>query len=177
MKLQDLGRPLFFVARETTEAMKNDPALALRSSATLLQSMVFNGVEDSVKLSASQAAIPVIRTALLGTNIYQAAKTFQKPDATWIDKGMDVLRVTSDLAGVVGAAAMAFMPAYAQLGTKLVGAAYAADLVSHAYRGITHTDRRMRVWEAELNSGTGQPQEPKPPVPSTPPAAPPAEPK
>ena len=173
MKLQDIGRPLFFVARETTEAMKNDPALALRSTATVLQSMVFNGVEDSVKLSASQAAVPVIRTALLGTNLYQAAKTFQKPDATWIDKGMDVLRVTSDLVGVAGAAAMAFMPAYAQLGTKLVGAAYAADLVSHAYRGITHTEKRMRVWELELNQSNGTPQQPTPSQPPTPPAEPP----
>ena len=169
----DIPRTMFFLARETGEALKNDPALALRTGATVLQGTLLNGVQDSVRISTSNAAVPVIRTALLAANTIQCANTLKRPDASMVDKGMDIMRVVSDLAGVVGAAAMVFSPTYAKLGTTLVGAAYAADLVSPSYRGITHGEKRLRVWQLEMNQANGNPTGNTPSQP-TPPPTPPA---
>ncbi|MBI3926896.1 MAG: hypothetical protein HY319_15275 [Armatimonadetes bacterium] len=165
MKLSDVIRPVFFVAREGVELGKNDPALALRTSATGLQSLLMDGVGDTVQKSTAQAVVPVIRVALLGADAVQCYRTFKRLDATSIDRTMDAIRVATDMVGAVGGVLMAFMPPYAQLGSALVGTAYAADLVSHAYRGITHVEKRMKVWESEMQP----PDPPAPPPSQTPP--------
>lgn len=157
------------MAREATEAAKNDPALALRVGATGLQNTLMTGVvNDTVKLEMSSTIVPLMRGALLALNVARCAETFKDPAATRFDKGMDALRVATDLVGFAGGLAMLFAPAgYAQAGAQMVGVAYAADLISHAYRGIQHADRRIKYWEAKLQE---EPQPPaKPPAQQVPP--------
>lgn len=163
MTIKDVGRGVFVVAREASEAAKNDPALALRVGATGLQNTLMTGVvNDTVKLNMSTTVVPLMRGALLALNVKRCSDTFKDPGANGFDKGMDALRVATDLVGFAGGLAMLFAPAgFAQVGAQMVGVAYAADLISHAYRGITHAGNRIKYWEAKL-AEEGTP--PKPPA-------------
>lgn len=159
---REVGRGLFVVAREAGEAAKNDPALALRVSATSLQDTLMTGVvNDSVKTGMSTTIVPLMRGALLAMNTVRCMETFKDPTSSKFDKGMDALRVATDLVGFAGGLAMLFTPAYAGLGAQLVGVSYAADLISHGYRGIQHVGRRIKYWEAKL--AEDKPPEPTPP--------------
>lgn len=150
MSIKTLGNSLFFVAREASEAAKNDPALALRTSATVLTDTLLKGVDDSVRLGYQQSIVPVVRAGLLALDVHRCGQTLHDPTSTRMDKIMDVARVCTDLVGLAGGVAMLALPQYAKTGSAMMGFAYAADAVTHAYRGITHVDRRIKYWEAQL---------------------------
>lgn len=153
MTINDVGRGAFVLAREASEAARNDPALALRVGATTLQNTLMTGVvNDTVRVGMSETIVPLMRGALLALNVARAADTFKDPASSKFDKAMDGLRVATDVVGFAGGLAMLFAPAsFAHLGAQAVGVAYAADLISHAYRGIQHAGRRIKYWEAKLN--------------------------
>lgn len=166
-----------FVAREAGEYAANDPALAMRFTATSLVSPIMQGVNPDVAVATDHTIVPIMRGGLLALNAVRAVQTFKNPDSSVFEKGMDSIRVVSDLAGFVGGLAMLFTPQYAALGAKLMGTAYSVDIVSHAFRGLTHANRRIKVWQAEQAAQEAQnkPDKPdgnNPPTPPTPPAPP-----
>lgn len=146
-----LARTGIFLAREVAEAAKNDPALAMRLAAGALVSPILDGVSPDVALVTGNTIVPVVRGALLAMNTMRCIETFKNPDSKAYEKGADVIRVVSDMAGVVGGLAMLFTPQYAALGAKLMGTAYSVDIVSHAFRGLTHGAQRIKLWQNELN--------------------------
>ena len=146
-----LARTGIFLAREVAEAAKNDPALAMRLAAGALVPPILDGVSPDVALVTGNTIVPVVRGALLAMNTMRCIETFKNPDSRGYEKGADVIRVVSDLAGMVGGLAMLFTPQYAALGAKLMGTAYSVDIVSHAFRGLTHGAQRIKLWQNELN--------------------------
>ncbi|MBT9586405.1 hypothetical protein IV102_23885 [bacterium] len=146
-----LARTGIFLAREVAEAAKNDPALAMRLAAGALVPPILDGVSPDVTLVTANTIVPVVRGALLAMNTMRCIETFKNPDSKGYEKGADVIRVVSDMAGMVGGLAMLFTPQYAALGAKLMGTAYSVDIVSHAFRGLTHGAQRIKLWQNELN--------------------------
>lgn len=144
-----LERSALFVARELQEAAKNDPALAMRFTAGALVNPIMSGVNPDVAVTTGETIVPVVRAGLLALNGLRAYQTFQDPESKGYEKALDVIRVVSDTAGLVGGLAMLFTPQYAALGAKMMGTAYSVDIVSHAFRGLTHAGDRIKVWQAE----------------------------
>ena len=144
-----LERSALFVAREVSEAAKNDPALAMRATVGVLVEPILNGVDPQILATTGQTIVPVVRAGLLGLNALRAYNTFKNPDASKIEKGMDVVQVVSDTAGLIGGLAMLFSPQYGALGAKVLGTAYSVDIVSHALRTLSHGRDRIKVWQAE----------------------------
>jgi hypothetical protein len=136
-----------FVTQELLMLGRNDPALALRQGATTLMPELLRGADVGTTSGTGQVAVTGARLAILGANLYRLNRTLHAPDAKWYDKGLDGLRVATDLVGVAGAALRAFVPAHAELGNLLIGTAYTADAFSHAYRAITHTAERGVEWK------------------------------
>ncbi len=140
----------FFAANEIAELGKNDPALAMRYGATTISEKLLEGTGDNVRPAFNQAIIPTIRLAILGANIYRANETFKDPGSNLVEKGLDVARVATDLAGLAGSVMQFVLPAQAALGDTLVGVSYAADSVSHSIRGVLHGADRVKVWKKQL---------------------------
>lgn len=109
-----------------------------------------SGVNHPTILSTEDLwVVPVVRASLLAINSYQCISTFKDKDAGRGRKALDAIRVASDLAGTVGGLAMLFSTKYAALGAKAVGAAYAFDIGSHAFRTIQHGSNRISAWDAQ----------------------------
>lgn len=144
--LRDTG---LFLGREVAEAGKNDPALGMRLFATTVSDKLLEGVDDGVRESFDSAIVPTLRFGLLGLNSYRLSQTWKNPGASAAIKGLDVLRVATDLVGLAGGVMRVAVPAHAALGEKMVGFAYAADTLSHAIRMLEHGGDRLKVWSAE----------------------------
>lgn len=160
-----LQQTAMFLAREVTEAAANDPALAMRMAASGLVSPILSGVPSDVAAHTDQSLVPVVRLGLLALNSVRAVQSFKDPSVSKAEKGLDMIRVVSDTAGAIGGIAMMFFPQHAALGAKLVGTAYSVDIVSHAFRGLTHAGRRVKVWQAELHNDKPDNKPPDPPAP------------
>lgn len=163
-----------FVAREVSEAAKNDPALAMRATVGVLVEPILNGVDPQILATTGQTIVPVVRAGLLGLNALRAYNTFKDPNSSKIEKGMDVIQVVSDTAGLIGGLAMLFSPQYGALGAKVLGTAYSVDIVSHALRTLSHGRDRIQVWQAEaaaLKPDTGLVPLPGPAEPAPKPSA------
>lgn len=145
-----LASGAMFTLNEVSEASKNDPALAMRISATALTDTLLNKVNEPIKESFQQTVVPVVRGGILALNAVRCVQTFKKPESTKLDKFMDVGRVASDLVGFVGGVAVLAHSQYAELGRTLMGFSYAVDAVSHAYRGLEHASNRVTVWKTML---------------------------
>ncbi len=137
----------FFVLNEAKEAGKNDPALAMRLAATAMSPQVLSGVGMPIKDSYEKSIVPIVRGGLLALNIFRATETFKDPRSSKIEKGLDGLRVATDLVGFVGGVLTLVTPQFAATGNSMMGFAYAADVVSHAFRGLEHGANRVTVWE------------------------------
>lgn len=148
-----------FALNEITEASKNDPALAMRISATALSDTLLNKVNTPIKDSFAKSVVPVVRGGILALNAVRCHQTFKNPGSTNLDKVMDVGRVVSDLVGFAGGLAVLSMPQHADLGRNLMGFSYAVDAVSHAYRGLGHAGRRVTVWQNQLEQAKRAEQE------------------
>lgn len=168
--LKPLKDTTMFLARETAAAAKNDPALAMRLTATGLVSPIMDGVAPAIGVATEATIVPVVRLGLLAANSYRAVQTFKDPHSTYAERALDGVRVASDLVGAVGGVAMLFFPQYADLGAKLVGSAYAVDIVSHAFRSLTHASERVKIWQADSINNDGPTNDPQdPPDPPAPP--------
>jgi hypothetical protein len=164
--IKPLKDSTMFLARETAAAAKNDPALAMRLTATGLVSPIMDGVAPAIAQTTEATIVPIVRLGLLAANTYRAVRTFQDPSTGFAERALDGVRVASDLAGAAGGIAMLFFPQYAGIGAKLVGTAYAVDIVSHAFRSLTHAGDRIKAWQTDsVNDGPAN--EPPPPPPST----------
>lgn len=141
-----------FVFGELSEAGKNDPALGMRLFATTVSDKLLEGVDDGVRGGFEKAIVPTIRAGLLGLNGYRAYKTFKDPNSHWAQKGLDGLRVATDLVGLAGGLLKVASPAHAALGESMMGYAYAADTVSHAIRTLEHGSNRLKVWKANART-------------------------
>lgn len=139
-----------FAFNEIVEVGKNDPALALRYGATSISEKLLEGTGNSVREGFGKAIIPTIRLSILGANAIRAKDTFKDPTAHWAEKGLDTVRVATDLVGLAGSVMRWVMPSKAALGDSLVGFSYAADSVSHAIRLMTHGADRVTVWKKAL---------------------------
>ena len=161
---QALATGTVFALNEVGEAAKNDPALAMRMAATSLSDSLLKKVNDPIKDSFDATVVPVVRGGILALNGVRAVQTFKDPDSTGLDKFMDVTRVASDLVGFVGGLAVLTSAAHADLGRSLMGFSYAVDAVSHAYRGLNHGAKRIKVWQRQLDElkeeNKQKPQEP-----------------
>ncbi len=154
----------FFAVNEIAEVGKNDPALALRYGATVISEKLLEGTGTSVRPAFSQAIIPTIRLAILGANAYRLNTTFKDPGSSLLEKGLDVARVATDLAGLAGSVMQFAMPAQASLANTLVGVSYAADSVSHSIRGVLHGADRVKVWKKQLQERKATKTETPPPA-------------
>lgn len=139
-----------FATNELVEVGKNDPALALRYGATSISEKLLEGTGNSVREGFGKAIIPTIRLSILGANALRAKDTFKDPTAHWAEKGLDTVRVATDLVGLAGSVMRWVVPAKAALGDSLVGFSYAADSVSHAIRLMTHGADRVAVWKKAI---------------------------
>ena len=144
------GNALMSGARNTLNegmlAAKNDPALAMRMSATVLSDQLLKRVDQPVQEGFQKTIVPVMRFALLAGNTFRAHNTLKNPNSRTIDKAIDIGVVASDLVGAVGGVAMLTGGQFSGLGQSLMGFSYAVDAVSHAYRGLTHASDRINVW-------------------------------
>lgn len=145
-----LASGAMFALNEVTEASKNDPALAMRISATALTDTLLTKVNAPIKDSFEQSVVPVVRGGILALNTVRCMQTFKNPQSSSLDKFMDVGRVASDLVGFAGGVAVLAGSQYAGLGRGLMGFSYAVDAVSHAYRGLDHASKRVTVWKTML---------------------------
>lgn len=154
MKIQKVGTALatggMFVLTEAGEAAKNDPALAMRIAATSLTDTLLNKVNTPIKDSFAETVVPIVRGGILALNTVRAVQTFKSPESTKLDKFMDVGRVLSDVVGFAGGVLAIASPTHLALGQSLMGFSYGVDAVSHAYRGLGHTGRRITVWNDKL---------------------------
>lgn len=181
MNIKSTGRVLatgaMFALTETSEAAKNDPALAMRLAATSLTDTLLNKVNQPIKDSFQETVVPVVRGGILALNAVRCAQTIKDPLASGLDKAMDIGRVTSDLVGFLGGIAVLATPQFAEVGRTMMGFSYAVDAVSHAYRGLSHAGRRVAVWNHRLDEAKRReseenqkakcpegPQEPKKPA-------------
>lgn len=174
-----LGNTAFIAFREVSEAARNDPALAMRTFANTMEGTLLKGVEPAIKEGYTKSVVPVVRGGLLALNAHRCVQTFKSPDASGMEKFMDATRVATDIVGVVGGV-MVMATNHAALGANLMGFAYSADLVSHAFRGILHADDRVKFWQNALAEEGEKPNpdpDPNPdPNPTEPPAQPPTQP-
>ena len=154
MNIRSTGHTLatgaMFALRETSEAAKNDPALAMRIAATSLTDTLLNKVNSPIKDSFNETVVPVVRGGILALNAARCVQTFKNPQSSGFEKFMDVTRVASDLVGFAGGIAVLASSAHADLGRTLMGFSYAVDAVSHAYRGLGHASKRIAVWNTKL---------------------------
>ncbi len=129
---------------EGTAVLQNDPALAVREFAT----RVHEGASRGYGSSDLQAWAPYVgvgaRTLIMGANVMRAQSTIKDKTAGLLEKSLDVIRVATDLAGVAGAVMRVVSPEWAPLGTKLMGIAQSADLVSHGARFGLHAAPRVK---------------------------------
>lgn len=135
-----------FAFNEIKEAGENDPALAMRLAATAMSGQVLNGVAEPIVDSYQKSIVPIVRGGLLALDIYRANRTFKNPAASLAEKGLDGLRVATDLVGFAGGILGLVMPQLKATGDGMMGFAYAADVVSHAIRGLDHGAHRVKVW-------------------------------
>ncbi len=166
-----LGNAAFIAFREVSEAARNDPALAMRTFANTMEGTLLKGVEPAIKEGYTKSVVPVVRGGLLALNAHRCVQTWKSPEATGMEKFMDATRVATDVVGVVGGI-MVMATSHTALGANLMGFAYSADLVSHAFRGILHADDRVKFWQNAL-AEEGEDPKPNPgpdPNPSEPPA-------
>ena len=168
-----LGNAAFIAFREVSEAARNDPALAMRTFANTMESTLLKGVEPAIKEGYTKSVVPVVRGGLLALNTHRCIQTWNRPDASGMEKVMDTARVVTDVVGVAGGI-LAMATQHTALGSNLMGFAYSADLVSHAFRGILHADDRVKFWQnalAEEGEDPGPNPDPNPdPNPTEPPA-------
>ena len=155
-----LGNGVFIALREVGEAARNDKALAMRMSATALSDQILKGVDQSVRDGYQSSVVPVVRGGLLALNAHRCYETFQNPVSTGMDKFMDSARVVSDLVGFVGGIAV-LATRHTSIGNAMMGFSYGVDIVSHAYRGISHAGDRIAFWEGAL-AEDGDPGNPGP---------------
>ena len=129
---------------ESTAVLQNDPALAVREFAT----RVHEGASRGYGSSDLQAWAPYVgvgaRTLIFGANVLRAKDSLKDQTAGLLEKSLDVVRVATDLAGVAGAVMRVVSPEWAPLGTKLMGIAQSADLVSHGARFGFHAAPRVK---------------------------------
>lgn len=150
----------FFAFNELTELGKNDPALALRYGATSISEKLLEGTGSTIREGFGQFIIPTIRLSIAGANAFRLNNTFKDPNAHWSEKGLDSLRVATDLVGLAGSVMKWVMPSKAALGDSLVGFSYAADSVSHSIRLMTHGADRVAVWKKQLAEKKAAAKEP-----------------
>lgn len=135
-----------FTLNEGVMAAQNDPALAMRLSATMLSDQILKKVNQPVQAGFQKNIVPVMRLGLLGMNTYRAHRTLKNPNSTKLDKAIDIGVVASDLVGAVGGLAVLTGSQFSGLGETMMGFSYAVDVLSHAYRGLTHGAQRYNVW-------------------------------
>lgn len=155
------------VLYEGTAVLQNDPALAIREFAT----RVHEGASRGYGSADLQAWAPFVgvgaRTLIAGANILRAQTSWKDQTAGILEKSLDVVRVATDLAGVAGAVMRVASPEWAPLGTKLMGIAQSADLVSHGARFGFHSAPRVKSWLNEQEQKRAKKKletEPRPPV-------------
>lgn len=131
---------------EGTAVLQNDPALAVREFAT----RVHEGASRGYGSADLQAWAPYVgvgaRTLICGANVLRAQSSLKDPTAGLLEKSLDVVRVATDLMGVAGAVMRVVSPEWAPLGTKLMGIAQSADLVSHGARFGFHASPRVKEY-------------------------------
>jgi hypothetical protein len=137
------------VFTESGAVLENDPALAVREFATRVHELASRGYGPA-DLTAWAPYVGVgARTLILGANVMRAHTTFTTQGKGMLEKGLDVARIATDLAGVAGAVIRVALPSHAGLGTALMGIAQSADLVSHGARFGMHSGPRVRGWLKE----------------------------
>ena len=159
-----LGKGGVFTLNELKEIGMNDPALAMRYGANTISPTLLKGVNSDITTGFEKSIVPVIRGVILAMDGYRATQTFKDPTAKGFEKAMDVARVITDVVGFAGGLAPVFFPQYAALGNSMMGFSYAADTVSHAFRGLSHGGQRINAWNIALN-GKKEAQEKEMPTP------------
>jgi hypothetical protein len=139
-------------------AAKNDPALAMRISATALSDTILKKVDPSIKSGFDKTIVPVMRFALLGGNVVRAKNTFSDPTASKTERFLDAGVVATDLVGAIGGIGV-LTGRFTGIGETLMGFSYAVDAISHAYRGLNHAGSRIKFWtdQAEADKEKQQP--------------------
>jgi hypothetical protein len=132
-------------------AAKNDPALAMRVSATALSDTILKKVDPSIRSGFDKAIVPVMRFALLGGNVVRAKNTFSDPIASKTERFIDAGVVAADLVGAVGGIGV-LSGRFTGLGETLMGFSYAVDAISHAYRGLNHAGNRIKYWSEQAEA-------------------------
>lgn len=131
---------------EGTAVLQNDPALAVREFAT----RVHDGASRGYGSADLQAWAPYVgvgaRTLIAGANILRAQTSLKDKSVGLLEKSLDVVRVATDLIGVAGAVMRVVSPEWAPLGTKMMGIAQSADLVSHGARFGFHAAPRVKEY-------------------------------
>lgn len=167
-----LGRGGVFTLNEIKEIGMNDPALAMRLGANSISPTLLKGVNSDITTGFEKSIVPVIRGVILAMDGYRTIQTFKDPTSRGFEKAMDVARVITDVVGFAGGIAAVAIPQYAALGNSMMGFSYAADTVSHAFRGLAHGGQRINAWNLALNAKKEpQAEEPKMPPTQEPPAA------
>ncbi|MFA5507767.1 MAG: hypothetical protein WC314_27250 [Vulcanimicrobiota bacterium] len=132
-------------------AAKNDPALAMRISATALSDTILKKVDPSIKGGFDKTIVPVMRFALLGGNVVRAKNTFSNPTTSTMERAIDATVVATDLAGAIGGIGV-LTGKFVGLGETLMGFSYAVDAISHAYRGLNHAGDRIKFWSEKAEA-------------------------
>ena len=132
-------------------AAKNDPALAMRISATALSDTILKKVDPSIRTGFDRSIVPIMRFALLGGNVVRAKGTFSDPMASKTERFIDAGVVATDLAGAIGGIGV-LTGRFVGLGESLMGFSYAVDAISHAYRGLNHAGDRIKFWSDQAEA-------------------------
>ncbi len=138
-----------FSFNEAAALASHDPALGVRTVATQMYPRLLDRVDSGLRDGMDVHVQPAIQGLITGANVYRAVRTYRDPNSGVLAKGLDTLRVATDLMGVAGAVLRLVKPSQAALGETLLRQAYAFGLASHALRAVEHGAERVQFHRAK----------------------------
>lgn len=138
-----------------TQYSDTDPLITLRAAAIGVKPTINSlPVGEGVTKFTDNFLMPGIRATTLALDLPQAIRTVRSPDASNLDKGLEIAHIATDIGGLVGAVAIAMpgvMPAVISKHAEvLLGTSIAADILVCGYRALSFA-RRGNLARAEQN--------------------------
>lgn len=127
------------IADLATQYSESDPVISVRVGAALMKPVLNNlPVGEGVTAAADKFVMPLVRGLSLALDLSHTVHAFRNNNATPTEKTMEAIHLATDVAGMVGALAIAmpgaFPAAVGKYAELMLGAAIGTDIVTCGYR-------------------------------------------
>lgn len=139
--------------QQVVELAQQDPSFAFRESARLLKDRVMSDVPDDIAQRAMDAFYPAVRIGTLVLDIDKVRRTLKNPDATNVDRVIDISHVVTDTVGVAGLVVLA-VPNAPAIGTSMAAVAVAGDMIAYGYNLLRYIQSRGQSIAAAPDEST-----------------------